>query len=103
MSQARATLVPEVVDLAQPADLFNLKVHVRCGCRAVRKLCIPTDQPMPERLRCPLGPPGGGGAVRCPKGHPCGIGISEIRDRALRELERGRGEHIRAGAVVIEC
>lgn len=94
--------------MPRPDDLFNLKVHIECGCGAVRKFCIPTDRPMPERLRCLRGPPGGGGgsaggAVRCASGHPCGIGLSEICDRALQELERARGEHIRRGAVVIEC
>lgn len=93
--------------MSQPDDLFNLKVHVRCRCDAVQKFCVPTDQQIPKPLRCPLGPPGGGrgggGVVRCPNNHPCGLGLSELRDRALGELERGRGEHIRNGAVVIEC
>lgn len=93
--------------MSQPDDLFNLKVHVRCACGAVRKFCVPTDQPMPKQLRCPLGPPSGGGgsggAVRCPQGHACSVDWSEVRDRALRELDRERGRHIQVGAVVIEC
>ena len=43
----------EVVAMSQPDDLFNLKVHVHCQCGAVRKFCVPTDQQMPEPLRCP--------------------------------------------------
>lgn len=93
--------------MPKPDDLFNVKVHVRCGCGAVRRFCVPTDRQIPEPLRCPLGSPGGaggaGGAVRCPKGHPCGLGVSEVRERALRELERGLGEHVREGAIVIKC
>ena len=99
--------VLEVVAMSQPNDLFNLKVHVRCPCGAVRKFCVPTDQQIPQATAVPTRPAGGGGGgggvVRCPNNHPCGLGLSELRDRALRELERGRGEHIRSGAVVIEC
>ncbi len=95
--------------MSQPDDMYNLKVHVRCGCGAVQKFCVPTNQQTPKRLRCSRGTPtggetrGGGGAVRCPNGHPCGIGLSELRDRALRELEQARDAHVREGAVVIEC
>lgn len=99
--------VVEVVAIPQPNDLFNLKVHIRCGCGAISKFCVPTDRRIPKRLRCTLSPPGGGGggggAVGCPNGHPCGIGLAELRDRALRELERGLGEHVRHGAVVLMC
>lgn len=93
--------------MSQPENLFNVKVDVRCGCGAVRQFCVPTDQQIPGPLRCPLGPPGRGGgsdgAIRCPSGHAFGIGLSELRARALKELEQGRGEHVRAGAVIIEC
>lgn len=94
--------------MTQPDDLFNLKVEIRCGCGGIREFCVPTGQQIPERLRCSLPPAGrggsgGGGAVRCPNGHPCGIGLSEVRDRALQEFERSRGEHVRSGAVIIEC
>ena len=107
VSQAHANLgVGGDRFLSQPEDLFNVKVHVRCACGAVREFCVPTDRQIPGPLRCTLGPPGGGGgdgAIRCPAGHACGIGLSELRARVLKELEQGRGEHIRAGAVVIEC
>ena len=96
----------EVIALSQPEDLFNVSVHVRCGCGAVREFCVPTDRQIPGPLRCTLGPPGGrggDGAIRCPAGHDCGIGLSELRARALKELEQGRGEHVRMGAVVVEC
>lgn len=94
----------------QPADHFNVRVHVICGCGAVQKFCVPVDKQMPNELRCSRGTPArgggggdGGGAIRCPNGHACGIGLSELRERALRELEQGRGRHIREGAVILDC
>lgn len=93
--------------MSQPESLTRVSVRIVCGCGATREFCVPVNKEVPAPLRCAPPPAGvsggGGGTIKCPNGHPCSLGLSELRDRASLELERGRDRHIREGAVVIEC
>lgn len=92
--------------MSRSESLTRVSVRIVCGCGATREFCVPVDKEVPGPLRCappPAGGSGGGGAIKCPNGHPCSLGLSELRDRASLELEHGRGRHVKEDAVVIEC
>ena len=89
-----------------------MRTAVRLVCRRCRyaiELCVPVSAAVPGPLRCsPVGGPALGSGtstgLRCPKCQcPCGMSDADLRRRVEDELRRGRGRHVAAGAVVIEC
>jgi hypothetical protein len=88
------------------------RVLVRIICRSCRQsceLCVSVEITVPEPLRCsPSGAPAAGIGSRrgltCPHCQcPFDMTDAELRRRVEDELRRGRGRHVRAGAVVIDC
>lgn len=92
------------------AQMQRVSVRLICRrCRHMLDLCVPVEVAVAGPLRCP---PGGGPAagtgsstgVRCPKCEcPCGMTDTDLRRRVEDELRYGRGHHLTAGAVIIEC
>lgn len=86
-----------------------VRVTIRCRCGFEWVLCVPVGVAVPGPLRChpgaPIGMPGVARIdICCPK---CRSTLF-ANDPALRscvedELRRGRGTHVRAGTVVIDC
>ena len=86
-----------------------VKVVVRCRCGFDWDLCVPVQLAVPDPLRCR---PGGSiapptGAVRadicCPR---CRFGLfasdPELIEAVEGALRRGRGSHVRDGAVIVD-
>lgn len=87
-----------------------VSVTVICACGSRWSLCVPVALAVPAPLRCF---PGGtpvvqGGSIRhdicCPHCR-CSLFGSErlLRDAVESELRRGRGTHVHAGSVVLDC
>lgn len=84
-------------------------VRLICGrCRHSWNLCVPVHVAVPGPIRCS---PGGGPAtgagsalgLRCPAcSGPCGMTDDQLQQRATAELQRQRGRHVAAGAVVMD-
>lgn len=90
-----------------PNMFVSVTIQCRCGFEWV--LCVPVGVGVPEPLRChpgaPIAVPGVGRSdVCCPR---CRFtlfpGDPALRSRVEDELRRGRGTHVRAGTVVIDC
>lgn len=92
-----------------PTTIQRTLVRLICGrCCHTWDLCVPVRVAVPGPIRCS---PGGGPAtgvgsssgLRCPAcGGPCGMTDEQLQQRATRELQRQRGLHVSAGAVVID-
>lgn len=84
-------------------------VTIRCRCGYDLKLCVPVDLAVPEPLRCSPGRPiAAPGVVRsdvwCPQCRfPLFPSDPALRACVEEELKRGRGTHVRAGTVVLDC
>lgn len=93
-----------------PSTLERVTVRLVCRrCRRDWELCVPVRVAVPGPLRCvPSGGPapgaGSSSGLHCPHcGCSCGMDESRMRELVEGELRRGRGRHVRAGAVIIEC
>lgn len=85
-------------------------VTVLCPCNREWRLCVPVSLAVPRSLRCsPNGSPiRAPGVVRsdicCPR---CRCTLfadhSALVERVESELRRGRGTHVQAGSVIIDC
>jgi hypothetical protein len=84
-------------------------VTIRCRCALDWKLCVPVNLAVPSPLHCNPGPP-----IRTPDVARTDICCLQCRRPLFRDhsalvtavedaLRRGRGTHVRAGTVVIDC
>lgn len=93
--------------MAPPANLKCIVVHIVCRrCRATKTVFLTMNHPVPERLRCPDERTRGPGVAflacdSCDWRFP---DIAELR-RLVEDELRGRnsGDHLRHGAVRLEC
>jgi hypothetical protein len=86
-----------------------VSVTIRCGCGFEWALCVPVGLAVPAPLACnpgvPIAAPGVARSdICCPR---CRFRLfpsdPALRSRVEYELRRGRGTHVRAGTVVIDC
>lgn len=95
--------------MAPPANLKCIVVHLVCRrCRATKTVYLMMDQPVPEPVRCPAARLGGGGggvaALACDSCHLRFPDLAELRRLVEDEMRgRSRNDHLRNGAVRVEC
>lgn len=84
-----------------------VKVELHCRCGESKGWCVKTSRSVPVPLRCNPAPTfSGSGATRsivCSCGHRCFDGPEELEQAVEALTERGWGEWIRRGAVIVEC
>lgn len=91
----------------RPCSYVSVTIRCRCGCEW--RICVPVHLAVPEPLRCspgaPIAAPGVARSDICCPRCRCTLFRSdhELRSFVEEQLKRGRGTHVRAGTVLIDC